>query len=279
MSQKYKSYPIEIDGSSLPSFIQRMALQGLDALFLNALHLDPKSLPNTDLIFEDGVKKLLGQIEGRSKTGTILLDALPAGKKLRIVPYLPGYTGTGAVCNAQSMWADGRIEIDPFTWMPVTRACTVPSQLNGTSGTRADEVLMHEMVHSVRTLNGRNLKGGATALNVGKYQNYGDTEEFIAILITNISISEQGIKNLRRDHNGAGMLPVEWSTSAGFLSDATNRKWVEHFYWNEPMAMTIATTLPASVQFNPFRQVYLETQKAMKAIGSAAHKVLHAVGL
>jgi hypothetical protein len=276
MSQKYKSFPIEIDGGALLGYLESLERIGLEALGLSRLAMVKGVGPTADLVFEDRVKKLLGQIEGRSKTGAILLGALPAGKTLRIVPYLPGYTGVGDVCNAQSMWADGRIEIDPFTWMPVTRACTVPSKWNGTSGTRADEILMHEMVHSVRTLNGRNQQGAAPALNVGKYQNYGDTEEFIAILITNISISEQGIKNLRRDHNGGGMMPVEWSTSAGFLSDATNRKWVEHFYWNEPMALTLATALPASVEFNPFRQVHLETTKAIR---SAARKLLHAVGL
>jgi len=278
MSQKYKHYPIEIDGSAMLSIADKMERIGLDFVYYNTFGLVKGVGPTPDVMFEERVKKLLGQIERRAKTGSIVLHALPKGQTLRIVPYTDAdVKSMKAVCNAYADPNDqGTIHIDPTKWVPVSWACTGPGKdpWNGTSGTRGDELLLHEMIHSMRMLNGR--FDNSTTLNVAPYQYYTDTEEFIAILITNIFISEQGIKNLRRDHSNGYLMPLNWLTSAGFLSDPVNRQWTEYYFFREPIAMTLATALPASVEFNPFRQVYLESAKALR---TATRDLLGAIGM
>jgi hypothetical protein len=62
-------------------------------------------------------------------------------------------------------------------------------------GGRPDEVLLHELVHSLRI-------GLALSLCFGMGDDYDTVEEFYAILIANIYRSECGYQNLRANHFG-----------------------------------------------------------------------------
>ncbi len=75
-----------------------------------------------------------------------------------------------------------------------------------------DEVLLHELVHSGRLLDG--FEQGAHKLepnpdDVVPYANedsaaYETIEEFMTILVSNIYLSEKGQKVFRASHGGAG---------------------------------------------------------------------------
>jgi Effector protein len=125
-------------------------------------------------------------------------------------------------------------------------------------GLTDEEVLVHELVHAMRDMEG---KFNPIALREPD-KDYDDVEEFYAILVANIFMSERGEKQLRKDHHDVKHpLKAAWSTSAGFLSDATNRKWVSRFcLFEEPtLARQIAalTTSP----FNPIREFLNNTGK------------------
>ena len=70
-------------------------------------------------------------------------------------------------------------------------------------GFEADEVLFHELVHSLRHMAG--VSAAANKLGDG-YQN---EEEFIAVILSNIYLAEKGRKSLRGGHDGATMQQPE----------------------------------------------------------------------
>src|SRR5262249_29857766 len=89
-----------------------------------------------------------------------------------------------------------------------------PEVLDPTLGPRqaADETLLHELTHGLRSMEGhrnRNLLTGGAAV-------YENLEEFLAILVTNIYISERYGPNipLRHGHGMGVALPAALKTSA-----------------------------------------------------------------
>src|SRR5262249_49848555 len=96
MSQKFKTYPIEIDGSAMLSWPARLvsAIAAKLGVTLTGTGL------TADRLFEERIIKLLSQIERRSRTGAAVLKALPTGKPLEILPYTPPSAAITAVCNA-----------------------------------------------------------------------------------------------------------------------------------------------------------------------------------
>jgi hypothetical protein len=125
-------------------------------------------------------------------------------------------------------------------------------------GLTDEEVLVHELVHAMREMEGK--FNPITLLEPDKA--YDNVEEFYAILVANVFMSERGEKQMRKDHQDVKHPPkAAWSSSAGFLSDATNRKWVKQFcLFEEPtLARQIAalTTSP----FNPIREFLNNTGK------------------
>jgi len=74
-----------------------------------------------------------------------------------------------------------------------------------------DDQLLHELVHAMRE--------GRGQLNQVPTENsdYDNEEEFFAILIANIYLSEQGKKFLRADHHGFAVLSADLNSSEKFL--------------------------------------------------------------
>jgi hypothetical protein len=103
-------------------------------------------------------------------------------------------TGTGS---------DTQIRFSPDTF-------AAPGAPTG-PGAKADEILLHEMVHGLRQMVGRAVFEQVTG-NPGM-QNY---EEFAAIVISNVYRSERGITELRRDHIGFSPLTGPETAAATF---------------------------------------------------------------
>ncbi len=75
----------------------------------------------------------------------------------------------------------------------------------------ADEVLLHEMLHGLRQMAGVSMCGTQT-------RRYDTSEEFAAILVTNIYRSEVGRPNLRADHSFSSTLSPALSDPVAFLN-------------------------------------------------------------
>jgi hypothetical protein len=96
-------------------------------------------------------------------------------------------------------------------------------------GTEPPYILVHEMVHAMRQMEGK-WNPGIIVHFPAKEQAYDNAEEFYAILVANIYMSQQGETQFVRDHAAASRpLRPEWSTSKGFLSDGLNAGVVKKF--------------------------------------------------
>jgi hypothetical protein len=119
-------------------------------------------------------------------------------------------------------------------------------------GMRSDEVLLHELVHSLRHLTG-----------LSSIQPMGDgfdsVEEFMAILVSNIFASEVD-RPLRGGHHAvlalqgrAFTLPLDPTLHDPrvFLSHSNFRQLVEQFV-REHLILSFILAMMADIQFNPF---------------------------
>src|SRR6266545_3268830 len=78
-----------------------------------------------------------------------------------------------------------------------------------------DDQLFHELVHTVRQTRG---EFNCVPTSDKDWMN---EEEFLAVLVTNIYLSERGKTNLRGNYLGFGLLTAPLNTSEGFLGNGT----------------------------------------------------------
>lgn len=252
--------------------------------------------------YEHSVSGLLDKL-GSTWTGRAILKAIRRtagqGRKLRIVPYsaadrmamgqdnafaraskaaaaaprgvidfaggtgndrfrLVGYMGTGA-------GSDSEIHFTPQEPTPVCGSGVVASacRLRGQAEHNADETLLHEMVHSMRQMLGQSQRYPTVV------SGYDNDEEFFAIVITNVYISEKGGKALRASHHGSyGALSADLATSEKFLGkgDAVitpekfeNRRLIQKLAGQN---YDVCSTIAAHVQgeFNPIGEYMTNTR-------------------
>lgn len=123
----------------------------------------------------------------------------------------------------------------------------------GAFGSLADEILLHELVHALRFMQGR-VNPIPTEDHLKRYTTH---EEFLAIVVANVYISAKPSLQLRADHHGHARLRDSLSTSAGFLSDPGNLHLMNiyNLVWRptfQDLARVGWDTFPA---FNPFREL------------------------
>src|SRR5215510_4120802 len=102
-----------------------------------------------------------------------------------------------------------------FTPTTGTRCCS-----GGKAATLPHEILVHELVHALRRVSGHLHQHRV----INKLQPYSNTEDFLAILMTNVFISDvtNGHKTgLRRDHQSHAALDPELVDSFRFFSLGT----------------------------------------------------------
>ena len=111
-------------------------------------------------------------------------------------------------------------------------------------GGAPDEVLLHELVHAMRFV-----RGQASRCRFDTPKGYaGDYEEFVAVVLANVYISETN-RTLRRDHDAYVPLPAGLSTSQAFY--AQYRGQLANLKGEHPQLYN-ALKQATGIRFNPF---------------------------
>lgn len=171
--------------------------------------------PNARAVTEDAVA-------GTSK-GRLLRDEDGAVKR-------PRERGTGA-------GSDARVEFMPSDFAHHA------GDRNANPGAMEDEAMLHELVHALRSMAGRDVGRTVTG------QPWYDTiEEFYAIVIANIYRSEAGRTGLRAHHQNFSMMLFE---SDEFLKVERNRAHLRQLRRQQPRLFSDLHEVTA--KFNPIR--------------------------
>ncbi len=209
----------------------------------------------------------------RTKVGKIHLDCIRYhGLPVVISPYTAGGCNSGGGWTTVAGTRQGYANYSPDTFGP-HGACT-PAL--GTSGRLGQEILFHELIHAFRGVSGKwNQQPNMTR--------YGDSEEFLAVLLTNIFISDQSNKtksSLRADHADFKALPGDLSAPFIFFESSTLvLPLVKQFVAdNHGLAIMLANS---HVPFNPIADFVanpdMAEQHSNKAIPRALREVAIAV--
>jgi hypothetical protein len=188
-----------------------------------------------------------------SWTGTAVIQAIAekSGTKVVISPFL------NVTCNSESNarpdWAKAgeiNIRFTPADWSAGSCGRQGP-------GATPDAVLLHELVHAYRQIQGHTLRVLAPVPGFI----YEDEHEFYAILLANIHLSAKNQRVLRRDHKGYKVLYPELASSEPFLTNLIeHRRLVENFV-NENGALCNTVRRDQCV-FNPI-DYFLKNRFAM----------------
>jgi|SRR5579864_3203462 len=233
----------------------RIAIDGLDDALARSGPRGLQELEARAHEYETSVKWTLDLIS-RSQTGQALLCAIQrTGKKMIIRPWLDTskINASAKALNERDAAPAGEFALDssgrPMTgghwfwkgpmigtgkgsdaeiryapsmfgfggWSASTFAPTSP-------GVGQSAILFHEMAHGYRDMRGHQ----QSVAMVGTRQAYDNEEEFFAILLTNIFVTDpttavQG-RRLRADHWSFTALPATQSTSKGFLQAQGNKR-------------------------------------------------------
>jgi hypothetical protein len=254
--------------------------------------------------YEEGISKVLDAID-RPGVGRIVLESLPANKKITISPKIDpkiitqaapiqekkGYAKGTHIVRGRSMLrpenkqaivvgpgelrdfdgdgehGNGSDVLIPFDLGQSVPACSEGPANKPRIGDDDDMILVHELVHSRREMNG---DLDPIPFNLTPYQLYLDVEEFYAILVQNIYISERcgaGARLIMDHEQGKALNDVkhmilddfhvntfDWATSDGFLKgNKDNLKWVARFCEMEEPDLTHRIE-QVNVFFNPIRE-------------------------
>jgi hypothetical protein len=119
-----------------------------------------------------------------------------------------------------------------------------------------DDQLFHELVHAVRETRGE--FNQVPTWN----KDWMNEEEFFAVLVSNIYLSERGVKNLRGNYLGMGVLRPPLNTSEGFLGKGgdpspdqlEHRRMVKKFCADTSGLCQDICSKVLTAEFNPIRE-------------------------
>jgi hypothetical protein len=218
-------------------------------------------------------------------TGLLLFNAIrnAGGDWVRIIPRYP-YVGYARDCNADSaddsgyLTAGGRakawVRFSPHRFR---QGGFCDRKDNSNRGFLPQEILFHELVHAMRYVTKKRHK---EPVHGGLFK-YDNTEEFYAVLLTNIFISDptnQTKSGLRQDHQSHLPLDQQLATSFEFFRSSPQvYPLVARFFRDHPQfAHEIACSSNAT--FNPLKAYDSNPAKAKAMSNSAFANVRGAVG-
>lgn len=198
----------------------------------------------------------------KTKVGKILLDCIRYhGLPVEIRPYTKGdcnAAGGGEIVGGKLR---GFVAYSPDTFS-LHGACSA-TKSDPNRGLYWDEILFHELVHVFRNVSKKwnqvPVTGGLTF--------YDDTEEFLAVMVTNIYISDRTNKiksGLRRDHTGFNPLEPEFEKPWGFFSSGMQTVMLVRDFIrdNHGFSVMVAHT---DTPFNPIADYMVDADKAQEA--------------
>ena len=223
--------------------------------------------------YEHNVRKHLSWIDG-TKVGRLLLKAIAwhvrnnpgnfAGGVLTIQPYTAG--GCNATENNSTStgtgWSQPTVNYSPGVFNHSGACYTQLKKAATNRGLYPDELLFHELVHGFRGAAARFRAFPAS----GGLANYDGTEEFIAVLTTNIYVSDpsNGSKTgLRRDHHGFAKLEEGFAGSFEFFRSSKNAFTLVDQFCTENPAFT-RWIAGVRAPFNPIAAYYGDKAKAQR---------------
>jgi hypothetical protein len=196
-----------------------------------------------------------------TKVGKILLDCIRFhGLPVEIRPY------TGGNCNARGGGETpggnlrGFVSYSPDTFS-LHGACSA-TQSNPNRGLFWDEILFHELVHVFRNVSKKWNKVPLT----GGLTRYDDSEEFLAVMVTNIYISDRTNKiktGLRQDHKTFNPLEPEFAKPWGFFSSGMQTFLLVRDFVKDNHGFSVMVA-HADAPFNPIADFMADSDKAME---------------
>ena len=224
------------------------------------IKIDPtwQGAAGNKLRFVAGVRDVLGRILN-SDGGKALARSLRYHEKIIL---LQPYEGDGG-CNAQEWhWGPRGETYSTVRFSPGacgSGGCTSPCK-GIINASLPHEVLFHELVHSLRRVSGHMHPW----LMLGRMLNYQDSEEFTAILTTNIFISDvtnHQKSGLRADYATDDALDPALADSFGFFASGTKAfNLIATFCLENPAFTKMLAHLHA--RFNPIAVYYHNQRKA-----------------
>jgi len=233
--------------------------------------------------FENTVAHFIRSNIAATRAGQIILSRIR--KTPGVVEIYPRYKD-GLNAEAEFAWKTddkGRMAGVDLTKMIVwykpeqwdtSRPNSIPSNLKAfRPGRFQDEVLFHELTHCGRKLGGfksHSLNPNVNDDKTGSPSPYADAdtaaynniEEFIAILVSNIYMSENGSKVFRATHDWSAeslfpfILDQAQSSSEGFLTRKGIYALVKFFCQTDPIAPKLAEI---DTPFNPVRAYFMKS--------------------
>ncbi len=184
----------------------------------------------------------------KTETGKLLFKSIKFyNRPITITPYTVG--DCNATGGAISIGGNGIVSYSPDTFS-LHGVCSATKSVQN-RGLFWDEILFHELIHVFRAVSG---KWSKSPLSFGLV-NYTNTEEFYAVLVTNIYISDRSNKiksGLRADHKTFAPLPAEFDDSFEFYSSGNlvfgliERFCSDHPFFSKRLAVDLA-----NAPFNP----------------------------
>lgn len=149
------------------------------------------------------------------------------------------------------------IQFNPFTWDKNSALRAMADLMYAkdfAAGMETEDVLFHEIVHALRVMQG--LVDDHEDKEM--FEGYNQIEDFLAVVLTNIAISERNpTVPLRRHHNFFETIPTHLSTSSGFLSHAPNVDRLKKAYIEEFSLFHNIAGSPHRNSFNPIREMIM----------------------
>lgn len=266
--QQYQALPISIDGRLVLKLPGAPQPSGGGETFADSLRRRREEFRRIS-DYEVKVIAVLDALNTPAGLGNVVLSEIPTTKQILIVPALPqlqrrvtaaaipdvardanaantidddGRSGSGQGANVLIAFSPG-----------AGKVCSSTGATDITVANRDEDILLHELVHALRDTQGRRTnKAVANRLD--------NVEEFYAILLTNIALSTDPARRLRKDHQTGAALEGEAATSAGFLKEAPHRKMVGDFCLLDSPALA-RKIAPLRLPFNPIGEFLDNTKK------------------